>query len=130
MHARFLGHDVYASGHGGVKVLVSLQALEQLRGGAPAQSPAVSPEALEVLLRIQRSVDVLPVLRDRDVVAKGPALDAQLATAAADVAARVRAGIASKPVPSGGTHSSAVIVLDADGNIVVGTHTIEALNWG
>jgi gamma-glutamyltranspeptidase/glutathione hydrolase len=130
MHARFLGHDVYASGHGGVKVLVSLQALEMLRGGAPAQSPAVSPEALEVLLRIQRAVDVLPLLRDRDVVAKGPALDAQLATAAVEVAARVRAGIASKPVASGGTHSSAVIVVDADGNIVVGTHTIEAFNWG
>ena len=57
-------------------------------------------------------------------------MDADLTKAAAEVAARVLLGTASKPVASPGTHSSAVIVVDAEGNIVVGTHTIETLNWG
>jgi hypothetical protein len=30
----------------------------------------------------------------------------------------------------GGTHSSAVIVVDSKGMVVVGTHTIETPNWG
>ncbi|MDB5215456.1 MAG: ggtA [Myxococcaceae bacterium] len=130
MHARFLERDVYASGHGGAKVLVSLQALELLRAGRPAQMPSASPEALETLLRTQRAVDALPLLHDRDLVTKGPALDAELTKAAVDVAGRVKSGLASKPVISPGTHSSAVIVVDGEGNIVVGTHTIETLNWG
>jgi gamma-glutamyltranspeptidase len=42
----------------------------------------------------------------------------------------VRADAAVGPSRPGGSHSSAVIVVDADGNVVVGTHTIETLNWG
>ena len=130
MHGRFLGHDVYAAGHGGAKVLVSLQALELLRGGAPAQSSAASAQALETLLRVQRAVDRLPFLADRDLVAKGPAVDVELARAAANVADSVRSRVASIPEPAAGTHSSAVIAVDSEGNVVVGTHTIETLNWG
>ncbi len=43
--------------------------------------------------------------------------------------ARVRtAGPARNGVA--GTHSSSVIVVDGEGNVVVGTHTIEASSWG
>jgi hypothetical protein len=127
-----MGRDVYAAGHGGVKVLVSLQAYEMLRAGAAPASPATSPSALEMLLRVQRATNALPMLHDREVVSKGAASEAEVAAATSDVVARVR-GELEGPAPASkqaGTHSSAVIVVDANGNIAVGTHTIEAMNWG
>lgn len=132
IHGRYMGHDVYAAGHGGVKVLVSLQAYETLRAGAPPSSPATSPSALEMLLRVQRATNALPMLHDRDVVSKGAASESLVVAASTEVAARVRAELAEPSAPSkgAGTHSSAVIVVDAHGNIAVGTHTIETMNWG
>lgn len=132
IHGRYLGHDVYAAGHGGVKVLVSLQAYEALRAGAAPESPSRSAGALEMLLRVQRATHALPMLHDRAVVSKGAASEPDVTAAAAEVTARVRAGLAepAPPPQKAGTHSSAVIVVDASGNIVVGTHTIETMNWG
>jgi gamma-glutamyltranspeptidase/glutathione hydrolase len=132
IHGRYMGHDVYAAAHGGVKVLVSLQVYEMLRAGAPSTSPATSPSALEMLLRVQRATNALPMLHDRELVSKGATSDPDVLAATARVVARVRAGLAESTPSSteAGTHSSGVIVVDASGNVVVGTHTIETLNWG
>ncbi|MFO0734841.1 MAG: gamma-glutamyltransferase [Labilithrix sp.] len=132
IHGRYMGRDVYAAGYGGVKALVSLQAYEMLRDGASPASPVTSPRALEMLLRVQRATHALPMLHDREIVSRGAASESQVAAATADVVARVRGELGGPSTSSkeGGTHSSAVIVVDANGNIVVGTHTIETMNWG
>lgn len=132
IHARFMGNDVYAAGHGGVKVLVSLQAYEIARGGAAAVPPSASADAIERLIRVQRAVHAMPLLRQRDLVKRGTSLEETLAAAASEIAARVREESVPPPPPSreSGTHSSAAIVVDDEGNIVVGTHTIETINWG
>jgi gamma-glutamyltranspeptidase/glutathione hydrolase len=133
MHGRFMGHDVYAAGHGGMKVLVSLLAYELLRDAArPVESPAKSAEALEMLLRVQRATNDMPLLRDRELVMNGAASDANVTKAASDVASAVRRGLNAPLLSSSepGTHSSSVIVVDSEGNVVVGTHTIETMNWG
>ena len=131
-HGRYLGHDLYGAGNGAAKLFISLEAFERIRGSAPALSPASSADALEMLLRVQRATYTLPLLRERDLVARGPASEADITKAAEDVATNVRAQLPAPPPSSdaGGTHSSAVIVVDAQGNIVVGTHTISTLNWG
>ena len=43
-----MGHDIYAAGHGGAKLLVSLAALEQLRraSGGRVEAPSASAHAL------------------------------------------------------------------------------------
>lgn len=131
IHGHYMGYDVYAAGHGGLKALVSLEAFEALRAGAPPASPLASADALEMLLRVQREVTVLPALADRALVSRGSSLDALLPELASDIAGRVRARAARKlPATPVGTHSSAVVVVDANGDVVAGTHTIETLNWG
>lgn len=130
LHGRFAGHDLYGAGHGGVKMLVSLEAYALLRGGRSAEPPSRSADALEMLLRVQRATNAVPMLHDRSVVTRGPALEGDVEKAAAEVASRVRER-ADAPLPgTAGTHSSAVVVVDGEGNVVVGTHTIETLNWG
>lgn len=131
LHGRYLGYDVYAGGLGGATLLASLAALESLRGGEPARPLTASADELQLLLRITgQARDARPALGKRGLVTAGGTADALVAAAAQTIIARARAGAAAKPSGPGGSHSSAVIVVDADGNVVVGTHTIEALNWG
>jgi gamma-glutamyltranspeptidase/glutathione hydrolase len=132
MHGKFMGRDIFSAGHGGAKLLVSLGALEQLRADSRSrpEAPYASADALEMLLRVQRATSELPMLRDRELVMKGSAADADVAKAAKEVALLVRAHLATSPREPAGTHSSAAVVVDAQGNVVVGTHTIETLNWG
>ena len=132
IHGAFMGHDLYAAGHGGAKMLVTLEALEILRAGKAGPPPASSAAALETLLRVQRAARELPMLHERDLVMRGASSEADVTKAASQIAARVREGQSAATETGGepGTHSSAVIVVDADGNVVVGTHTIETFNWG
>ena len=132
LHGRFMGHDLHGGGHGGAKMLVTLGALEILRGGKSAPAPTTSATELETLLLVQRAARELPLLRERELVMRGAAAEADVTKGAAQVAARVTEGRGAAPSPRGepGTHSSAVIVVDSEGNVVVGTHTIEAINWG
>jgi gamma-glutamyltranspeptidase/glutathione hydrolase len=128
MHGRFAGFDVYAAGWGGAKLLTSLGALELL-GDKHATAPH-SADALEVLLRVQRSVDGLQALAARELTMQGPAADDLLVRSSAAVTESVQSRPLSPTDADAGTHSSAVVVVDARGDIVVGTHTIEATNWG
>lgn len=138
IHGHFMGHDVYAAGHGGMKLLIALGALERLRDGAPSYPPSGSAGALERLVRVMRTVDALPVLRDRTFIAPtmwGLATEPLLAGFLKKRVEEVWRDVAKAsepPAPPGtaGTHSSSVVVVDAQGNVVVGTHTIEALPWG
>lgn len=123
LHARFAGRDVHAGGYGGMKLLVGLARLERLRRGERAEAPSSSLAALERIVAVHRAVEALPALRDRDVGDDAAAWSARVpALAAADPDATLS--------PDGGSHSSAVVVVDAEGNVVVGTHTIQALPWG
>ena len=111
-------------------MLASLGALETLRAGEPARPFTASAGDLELLLRIAgHAGGARPTLGKRGLVTAGGAADALVAEVTQTILGRVRAGIAVQNAHPGGTHSSAVVVVDADGNIVVGTHTIEALNW-
>ncbi len=132
LHGRFMGHDIYGAGHGGAKLLVTLEALEILRAGKGAPSPSTSAASLETLLQVQRATRDLPLLFDRELVMRGPSSEAEVTKAAAQIAARVAADQVTAPASGAepGTHSSAVIAVDDEGNVVVGTHTIETLNWG
>jgi len=133
LHGRYLGYDLYAGGLGGATLLASLGAVESLRAGAPAKPFSASADELELLLRIAghaRDERVVPALARRGLVTEGPTADALVAEVAQTIAGRVRTDAAARPSPRGGSHSSAVVVVDAEGNVVVGTHTIETLNWG
>jgi gamma-glutamyltranspeptidase/glutathione hydrolase len=130
MHAPFMGNDVYAAGPGGLKLLASLGALERLRKGAPGDAVSASADALEMLLRLQRAGAQIPAVHDRDLVSKGAGFNAQLSRHIAETAATVEQKMTVASPAAGGTHSSAVVVVDSAGNVVVGTHTIETANWG
>lgn len=133
-HGRYMGHEIHAAGHGGVKLLIALGAMEQLRGAgspaAPPKAPSADADTLETLLRVQRATTSLPILHDREIVARGAGTEPDIARMASEVAASVRARTTPPITANAGTHSSAVVVVDAQGNVVVGTHTIETLNWG
>jgi gamma-glutamyltranspeptidase/glutathione hydrolase len=133
IHARYRGYDLYAGGLGGATLLASLGALENLRGDDPPRPFSASADELEHLLRIAdhaRDGHVVPALARRGLVTEGSAADALVAETAQTIAGLVRADTAAQPPHAGGSHSSAVIVVDGEGNVVVGTHTIETLNWG
>jgi gamma-glutamyltranspeptidase / glutathione hydrolase len=131
IHGRYLGYDLYAGGLGGATLLASLGALETLRGGEPARPLTTSAGELELLLRITAQArDARSALGKRGLVTAGGTADALVADVAQALVGRVRAGMTAQPSGPEGSHSAAVVVVDADGNVVVGTHTIEALNWG
>jgi gamma-glutamyltranspeptidase/glutathione hydrolase len=130
MHGHFQGRDLYAGGVGGARLILDLEALDVLRGGAPGAEPADSADALDRLVRVQRADNLESWLFDRSLPAQGATLDAKLTDRASAIAAEVDAGIAAEPSARGGSHSSAVVVVDDAGNIAAGTHTIEALPWG
>jgi hypothetical protein len=69
-------------------------------------------------------------LARRGLVTDGSSADALVAAAASVIASRAGQRVASAPASPPGSHSSAVIAVDDEGNVVVGTHTIEAVNWG
>jgi len=121
VHAHVGENDLYAGGYGGVMLLMELMTLDRLR--TRAESPAKSQEALERLVRVFRAVNQQPVLYDRDVGTDTALWSDRIAKLMID-------SNGPKKAPPAGTHSSAVAVVDAEGNVVVGTHTIEALNWG
>lgn len=131
LRAIAMGHEVYAAGYGGAKLIASLVALEDLRRGKRAEAPAASAEALARLLRVQRAVNELPMLGNRDLVSSGDAASASVVRGGMLAAARVWAEETVVPAAGGGgSHSSAAVVVDAEGNVVAGTHTIGTLNWG
>ena len=129
-HGTFRGRDLYAGGFGGAKLIIAMQALDALRGGQPGAAPSESADDLERLLRVQRAVAAEDWLLDRTLPARAATSDAMLASRASAIASGVARQVEAAPRATGGSHSSAVVVVDAEGNVVAGTHTIATMPWG
>ena len=123
---RFMGNDLYVQGEGGMKLLATLGALERLRAGAREGAPVESAEALDRLIGVYQTTLDLPILRDRDALTAKSHVDMQPLI---DEVVRNYSSGASSPARDGGTHSSAAVIIDGEGNMVVGTHTSESYPW-
>jgi gamma-glutamyltranspeptidase/glutathione hydrolase len=129
----YRGRTVYASSagsYGGRALLLALAVLEHAdiaRMGPPERSAAT----LALLVHTQRATAVRaePWLLDASVT--GEALGARLRARSDAIWTAIERGEEPRPdVAWGGHHSSAVVVVDRDGLVVAGTHTIETTNWG
>lgn len=131
LHARYRGRDVYASSStsfGGRKLLAGLAVLEHA-DLAKLGGIEHSVEALALFVRTHRAVEAEAWTRDPAYT--GERLAQTLASRGEAIWQRVQQRIEPPAAqPSPGTHSSAVIVVDESGVVVVGTHSIEGLNWG
>jgi gamma-glutamyltranspeptidase / glutathione hydrolase len=129
----YRGHVVYALGahdYGGARLLLGLEVLEKADVGTLGHY-SESLDGLETMLRVVGAVNVQPSLylhaffekpADAQAWLDGP-LPIQLWR---EVSSRTTH--AAKPVA--GSHSYSLVVIDADGNAVAGTHTIESLPFG
>jgi gamma-glutamyltranspeptidase/glutathione hydrolase len=115
--------------NGGARLLLALETLQ----GANAMSLGrfdQSPAALELLLRVQAAEDSQAWLQDPTVLSDPQQSAAALVSGVEQMVALVTSAASLPSSPDGGSHSSGVIVVDAEGNVAVGTHTIETSNWG
>ena len=108
--------------------MLALAILEHanLRKLGPIEHSAM---ALELFVRTHRAVEADALVRETKLT--GAALEQRIVERANELWPQVRDGslpplLAVEP----GHHSSAVIVVDKEGSVVVGTHTIEGGNWG
>lgn len=115
--------------NGGARLLLALQTLvgENAMSLGPFDR---SPEALELLLRVQAAEDSQTWLGDPTVLSNPDMAASALISGIEQMVALVGAPASLSSSPDGGSHSSAVIVVDAEGNLAAGTHTIETTNWG
>lgn len=115
--------------NGGARLLLALQTLE----GEKAMSLGrfdQSPAALELLLRVHAAEDSQAWLGDPTVLSNPQQAASALVSGIEQMVSMVSSQACLPSSPDGGCHSSAVIVVDAEGNVAVGTHTIETTNWG
>jgi gamma-glutamyltranspeptidase len=131
LRARYRGRTVLVSSgssFGGKKLLLGLALLAHAdlgKLGAPDRSAA----SLALYARTHRAIEAEPWIYDDTL--PNAEVEERIASRADALWPSVRDGSsAAPPVGTGGEHSSAVIVVDKDGGVVVGTHTIENLNWG
>lgn len=134
LHGAYHELDVATSSglsSGGAKLLLSLAALEHFDLAKLGRRES-SPKALELLIDVQRAVEDERFLRDPEELKDRERLTRTIAVAAFNIAKQVTEKEAARTPydVKGGTHSAHVIVVDADGNIVTGTHTMEAPPWG
>jgi gamma-glutamyltranspeptidase/glutathione hydrolase len=129
----YRGRTVYGlSGHdsGGTRLLLALKALEH--GDIVALGhPSQSLDGLETMVRVSRAVTAEPPLNTHAFF-EDPAQAAALLAGprAGEIWTDVQARIDRTSLPAPGSHSYAVAVIDAQGNVVAGTHTIESLPFG
>ena len=129
---QYRGFDIYTSAgysYGGASLLLSLAALEHadIASMGPFGQSAAS---LELLAHVHDAESTATWLHDPNVLLVPSDAQARIVASGNDVWAKVQAGTVPPPDPVAGSHSSAVVVVDAAGNIAVGTHTINAENWG
>jgi gamma-glutamyltranspeptidase/glutathione hydrolase len=116
--------------NGGARLLLALQTLDD--ASAVAVGPYdESPAALELLLHVHAAESSQESwLEDPTALANPVTANADIVSGAQAMWSMILAGTVPPATPAVGTHSSAVVVVDAAGNIVAGTHTIETTNWG
>ena len=129
----YRGRTVYGlAGHdsGGARLLLALKTLEH--GDIAALGhPSRSLDGLETMVRITRAVSAEPALNTHAFFDDPAGPTALLAgSRGGEIWADVQARIDHTPLPVPGSHSYAVAVVDARGNAVTGTHTIESLPFG
>ncbi len=116
---------------GGVKMLLSLETLDHFDLGklGPREGSA---KALELLIDVQRAVEDEHFYLDPDALADRKRMENVIAVAALNISRAVGEHEKARTPyqPRGGTHSAHVIVVDADGNIATGTHSMETAPWG
>jgi gamma-glutamyltranspeptidase / glutathione hydrolase len=129
----YRGADLVTSSgysYGGATLLLALKTLEHANLVELGRFDA-SPASLELLIRTHDAESSQESwLQDPTVL-----LDPGTAYEDIEAGAETLWGMVQSSVPladaiDGGTHSSAVVVVDAAGNIAVGTHTINTTNWG
>jgi gamma-glutamyltranspeptidase/glutathione hydrolase len=128
----YRGDVLYApSGHdsGGARLLLALKALEHgdiKKLGHYSQSL----DGLEAMVRVTRAVAAEPSLYSQAFY-DGPGPQALLdGPRPGEIWSEASARMAHAPAPQPGSHSYAVVVVDAAGDVVAGTHTIESLPFG
>jgi gamma-glutamyltranspeptidase/glutathione hydrolase len=116
--------------NGGARLLLALQTLDNANPATLGPYDQ-SAGALELLLRVHAAESSQESwLEDPTALSNPGTAYADIVSGAQTMWAMVQADTPPTPAPAAGTHSSAVVVVDAAGNIVAGTHTIETTNWG
>ncbi len=130
--ANYRGYQIYTSAgysSGGASLLLALKTLEHVDLKTLGNFD-VSVSSLELLARVHDAVSAEPWLRDPAVLLQPSDAQARIARDADELWQKISAGQVPPVSPAPGSHSSAVIVVDEQGNMVVGTHTINTTNWG
>jgi gamma-glutamyltranspeptidase / glutathione hydrolase len=129
--SHYRGFDLAAcSGrtYGGLFSMVALEALEH-----DPRDPRELAEVdrLELGLRTARTIYESPWFYSAQALDDPNTVAWQLSESASSALwTRIASGLAAKPDARGGSHSYHVTVIDADGNIVTGTNTINSMPWG
>lgn len=133
LHLNYRGQDIYSiAGHdsGGIRLLLALKTLQHTDIKTLGHY-SESLDGLETMVRIKRAVDAEPVLYSQtfydDPHAMQNLLDSNRDAALWDDVNSKTDRMVSSPK---GSHSYSVVVVDAAGNAVAGTHTIESLPFG
>jgi gamma-glutamyltranspeptidase/glutathione hydrolase len=131
---RYRGYDLYSPAGrdwGGLWVNLALLALENTNLAAMGHY-SKSADALEVVVRTARQVwQELPWLEDPRILEDRAAVESRLtASYAKTIWQRVHQKLPSGLAARRGSHSYHITVVDKHGNVVTGTHTIQALPWG
>jgi gamma-glutamyltranspeptidase / glutathione hydrolase len=133
LHITYRGKDIYSlNGHnsGGVKLLLALKVLEHTDIKTLGHY-AESLDGLETLIRISRAVLAEAPLCSQKFY-DDPQASQNLLNSGRDRALwqNLKRKLHRTLLPSKGSHSYSVAVVDAQGNSVTGTHTIESLPFG
>jgi gamma-glutamyltranspeptidase/glutathione hydrolase len=128
----YRGYEVYAPSGRSFGGAWSLTALKVLEHGniAPLGHFSSSANALELMVRTARETLAEPWIYDYRVLDQQDTVQRNIVSEAAPIWARVAAATPSAARPHSGSHSYQVIVVDREGNAIVGTHTHESLAWG
>ena len=133
LHITYRGRDLYGlNGHdsGGLRLMLALKVLENADVRKLGHY-SESLDALETMIRVSRAVNAGSFLTSQsffdDPKASQVVLDSDKhKTLWQDVVTKTD----RTSLPRKGTHSYCVAVIDAQGNAVAGTHTIESLPFG
>jgi len=122
-------HSTNLPAYGGIKVALGLKLLEYFNLGE-RKHWSVSSDSLELMIRIARFIESGHWLYGNNALneylAQGQIPDEYISALAEEIYNPIQPNYALLK----GTHSYHIIVVDQDGNIASGTHTIGSLPWG
>jgi gamma-glutamyltranspeptidase/glutathione hydrolase len=133
LHITYRGQDIYGlNGHdsGGARLLLALKVLGHTDIKAIGHF-SESLDGLETMIRISRAVNSEAPLATQSFYDDSQASQALLDSARSTTLWQDVLSKADRTAkPPEGSHSYSVVVVDAEGNTVAGTHTIESLPFG